>query len=306
MTTALKHIIERMEFFGFPFSVETSLIPTDDTTLFVCSGMQNLKERFRQHDGGRKSTLQSCIRTNDLSLVGDGTHLTYFEMLGNFSFGNNDYETSIELWTAILGDFDLIKDCVVHVHPSDWNGKRILWQHNGFEVVEDEECLWSDGDVGGTCCEVYWKGTEMGNLVNPLKVSTDVGFGWERLLMALEGKSRVDETSLFDQSLTPVQRDHVRCLGNLWLNDIQPGNKGRNYVCRRLLRRLLPFERDCPWQSWLESEHLLRVKCLERGKKMWKRHNDKSLQWWWETCGLTPEDVALIHQHASNSSTSVP
>lgn len=283
--------------FGYSLSIETNIIPTDDTTLFVCSGMQNFKERFRNQDGGRLATLQSCIRTNDLSLVGDGIHLTYFEMLGNFNFSEkNEYEYSIDLWSNILWDLGIAKDCVIHVHPSDWNCKRILWKHAGFEVVPDEECEWSDGDIGGTCSEVYWKGIEIGNLVNPLGVCTDVGFGWERLVMAVEGKERVDETSLFDVSLAPVVRDHVRCLDSFWKNGIVPGNKGRNYVCRRLLRKLLPFyHKEFLWSEWLEAEWSLREKGLIRAQKMWKRHKDKSPQWWWETCGITQEDLDWLN-----------
>ena len=275
--------------------IRDDIIPEDDTTLFICSGMQPFKQRFRDRDGGRLATLQSCVRTNDLDLVGDGSHLTYFEMLGHFHFGRTDeYEYAIDLWAGLLDDLGIGKDCLIHVHPLDWNSKRILWEHAGFGVVADEGCVWSDGDIGGMCCEVYWKGVEIGNLVNPLGTCTDVGFGLERLVMAAENKTRVDETSLFDVSLPPVARDHVRCLNAFWRNGIPPGNKGRNYVCRRLLRRLLPFDGDYVWRGWLEDEKALRAKCLDRGAKMWKRHKDKPPRWWWETCGLTEDDLILV------------
>lgn len=255
--------------------------------------MQNLKERFRSLDGGRIGTLQSCVRTNDLELVGDGTHLTYFEMIGNFSFGNNDYQRSVEMWSSILSDLGLSKDCIIHCHPSDMDIKGPMWK--GFPVIPDEECLWTDGDVGGTCCEVYWKGVEIGNLVNPLGHSTDVGFGYERLLMAVEGKDRVDETSVFRSDLSHVARDHVRTIESFWQNGIEPGNKGRNYVCRRLIRRILPLSGGYVWDEWLDKEAQMRLECMSRGRKLLKRHKDKPPQWWWETCGLTPEDVASLH-----------
>lgn len=90
--------------FGFPLVVDTNLIPPDDdlSTLFICSGMQPLKRRFREPDGSNYGSLQSCLRANDLDAVGDGTHLSYFEMLGNFRFGGDGYEESVELWSSLM------------------------------------------------------------------------------------------------------------------------------------------------------------------------------------------------------------
>jgi alanyl-tRNA synthetase len=108
----------RFEQFGFPLLIDTNIVPNDDeSTLFVCSGMQQVKRQFHQPDGSRHGSLQSCIRTDDIELVGDGSHLTYFEMLGNFSFGGDDYEVSVELWHCILNDLGL-KDTHIRLHPS--------------------------------------------------------------------------------------------------------------------------------------------------------------------------------------------
>lgn len=252
--------------------------------------MQNWKPQFENPDKTSLSTLQSCIRTNDLELVGDGTHLTYFEMLGNFSFQKQEYIHSVDMWTAILDDLNIRKDCIIHVHPN--SSHKPIWTKHGFQVVNDEECQWSDGKIGGYCCEVYWNGLELGNLVNTLNTMTDVGFGWERLLMVIEGKSRVDEISIFDQTLDPVTRDHVRTIDCLWDNQVKPGSKGRNCVCRRLIRRVLHNKLlNVKWQEWLENERIVRERCIQQSKKMWNRHKDKSPQWWWETCGLLPEDL---------------
>jgi hypothetical protein len=113
--------------------------------------------------------------------------------------------------------------------------------------------------------------------------------------MVLENKNRVDETSLFDQRLDPITRDHVRTLALFHKNEIKPGGKGRNYICRRLLRRVLngTFGPQ-PWDEWVEVERRVQGQSLERGRKMWKRHRDKPPQWWWETCGLTEEDLKLL------------
>ncbi len=252
--------------------------------------MQNLKPRFASEDGGTLSNLQSCIRTNDLELVGDGTHLTYFEMLGNFSFHGLPYSVSVDMWDAILDDLNLKNKVVIHVHPTRQD-HRTLWEKLSYPVIWDEECEWTDGNVGGNCCEIYLETLEIGNLVNPLAHSTDVGFGWERLLMVLEGKSRVDEISLFNQKLDPVARDHIRTIDCLFENGVKPGNKGRHYVCRRLIRRILHNELNVKWVEWLENERSLRERCIKTGKKLWNRHKDKSHQWWWETCGLLPEEL---------------
>jgi alanyl-tRNA synthetase len=291
----LEIITDRFEDYGFPFEALTSIIPHDDSTLFVCSGMQNLKPRFEAQDGGALSSLQACVRTNDLDLVGDGTHLTHFGMLGNFSFAGPHYAESVEMWDYILDRIGLDDKVTIHVHPTQQN-HRDLWERRKYPVVWDDQCVWSaDGKKFDYCCEVYLGDLEIGNLVNPSGHSTDVGFGWERLLMVLEGKNRVDEISLFNQSLDPISRDHVRTIDCFWDNGISPGNKGRNYVCRRLIRRILHNGNlAVRWGEWSDEERRLREKCLAVGKRLKNRHKDKSTQWWWETCGLLPEEIQSL------------
>jgi alanyl-tRNA synthetase len=239
--------------------------------------------------------MQSCIRTDDLDLVGDGSHLTYFEMLGNFSFGGNDYEVSIDLWDSILDDLQ-IDGIEVHVHPSQSQHKD-LWIERGFPVVPDESCVWSDGVIGGYCCELFVGKLEIGNLVNPLGHSTDVGFGWERLYQIIEGKTRIDQTSLFDQGLHPIVSDHSRTLSILQENGIEPGKKGRQYICRRLLRKMLRIGVDFnqfPFSDWLVEEQFLRDQCIKRGRRQWRKHKGKPNQFWWETFGILPEEIHLL------------
>jgi len=59
------------------------------------------------------------------------------------------------------------------------------------------------------------------------------------MLQLVEGKARVDQTELFDLSIDPISRDHFRTLSVFKEQGIVPGNKGRNYVCRRLIRRFI-------------------------------------------------------------------
>lgn len=270
--------------------VHEDIIPDDDSTLFICSGMQRFKPRFREPDGSSYSSIQSCIRTNDLDLVGDGTHLTSFQMVGNFSFGGNDYQKSTDLWRQILSDLGIpIEE--VHIHPQ--SNLHYLW--TGYNIVDDLDCVWSDGGIGGYCCEIYVQGLEIGNLVNPLGHSVDVGFGFERMLQILEGKQRVDETSLFNQDFNPVVRDHYRTLLLMKKNGIVPGNKGREYICRKLVRKLLGLQIN-ELSDWIDEEQRLKDKRLTIGRKQWSksRNRDKPLSWWWETCGITPEELLEI------------
>jgi hypothetical protein len=170
-------------------------------------------------------------------------------MIGSFGFGTNNYGRHAPIWTNIVFDFGLISH--VNIHPQ--SGSEHYWESN-FPVRYDPGCLWSDGSVGGFCSELFTpEGVEAGSLVNPLGHSVDVGFGFERVPQVMEGKSRVDETELFDLSLDPVSRDHFRTLSVFKEQGIGPGNRGRNYVCRRLMRRLIrlnPEGVEGPFSDW--------------------------------------------------------
>lgn len=100
----------------------------------------------------------------------------------------------MELWHSLMLNLGVKVD-TVHVHPN--SNHHNLWLKRGYTIVDDPDCQWSDGNIGGFCCEMYSRGVEIGNLVNTLGNSTDVGFGWERLHMICEGVERVDQTSLF-------------------------------------------------------------------------------------------------------------
>jgi alanyl-tRNA synthetase len=290
---SLEVVSSRFEQFGFPLIVDETIIPDDDTTLFVCSGMQRVRNRFLTPNGTKHGSLQSCIRTNDLELVGDGSHLTYFQMLGNFSFGG-DYEQSIELWTSLLTDLSISVE-PIHVHPD--SGHHSLWQKRGYETVDDQSCVWSDGQIGGYCCEIYSRGLEIGNLVNTLGHSTDVGFGWERLFLIVEGQERVDQTSLFRKDVHPVVADYCRTLEVLWKNGVVPGTKHRNYVCRRLLRRMLRYLNGSErfiFDEWLSQEKIQRDSRIREAKRIWRRYKDKPPEWWWTSCGILPEEIYIL------------
>jgi alanyl-tRNA synthetase len=260
--------------------------------------MQPLKPRFQQPDGTSFGNVQYCVRTNDIDEVGDGTHLTFFQMVGSFGFGSNDYGRHIRMWTTIVQDLGL-PISHVNIHPEShferyWEGV--------YPVRYDLECVWTDGNVGGFCSELFTpSGVEVGNLVNPLRHSVDVGFGFERLLQVLEGKSRVDETESFNPLLDPVSRDHFRTLSLFWEQEIVPGNRGRNYVCRRLIRRFLRLNPDgfeCPFLDWMQSERERMEQSIRDAQKFWRRNRKKRStipdSFYWDTFGIMPEEMIFV------------
>ena len=92
-----------LEFFkgrGHTIVSSSSLLPADPSVLFVTAGMQQFKEYFLETlspHGDKAVSCQKCFRTSDIDEVGDGIHLTFLEMLGNFSFGSYYKEEAIKL-----------------------------------------------------------------------------------------------------------------------------------------------------------------------------------------------------------------
>ncbi|MEM9561145.1 MAG: alanine--tRNA ligase [Actinomycetota bacterium] len=217
-----------------------SLIPHDQTLLFVNSGMVPFKPYFlgeEKPEHNRAVTVQKCVRAggkhNDLDEVGRTTrHLTFFEMLGNFSFGDYFKEQAIPMaWELVTEVFGLDPDRLwVTVHLTDDEAAEIWENEVGVpsERIQrlDEDNWWRMADTGpnGPCSEIFYDmGPEFGedggpehggedrfieiwNLVfmqfetdesgasHPLpKPSIDTGAGLERILMVLQGKNTVFE-----------------------------------------------------------------------------------------------------------------
>jgi alanyl-tRNA synthetase len=220
-----------------------SLIPFDRTVLFTVAGMVPFKRYFLGDEPApyrRATSIQKCMRAggkhNDLDQIGQTLrHLTFFEMLGNFSFGDYFKEQAIpyawELVTSVLG---LEADRLwVTVHTSDDEAAEIWRDAVGVDPSRiqrlEEDNWWQMGDTGpcGPCSEIYYdKGVEYGadggpafgsderfleiwNLVFmqfdqqsdgdlvPLPTPCiDTGAGLERIVPILQGRPSVFETDL--------------------------------------------------------------------------------------------------------------
>ena len=240
----------------------SSLVPGDDPTLlFTNAGMNQFKDALRgREDLGfkRATSSQRCVRAggkhNDLENVGyTARHLTFFEMLGNFSFG--DYfkeETIVWAWEFMTEVLDLSTDKIwVTVHPTDDDSRRIWENQVGIpheRVISLEENFWAMGETGpcGPCTEIFYDNgpeieggppgspeedgdryVEFWNLVfpqfdrtvdgdlNPLpKSGVDTGMGLERVAAIVQGVHNVYEIDLF--------RSLIRAAGSMaGINDEQ-------------------------------------------------------------------------------------
>ena len=232
----------------------SSLVPVNDPTLiFTNAGMVPFKDALIGiEDLGytRATSAQRCVRAggkhNDLENVGyTARHHTFFEMLGNFSFGDYFKEETIAwAWEFVTGVLQLPEDRLwVTVHPDD-DESRALWVDGiGFDpkrVTSLEENFWSMGDTGpcGPCTEIFFDlgpevaggppGTpeedgdrylEFWNLVFPqfdrsidgtltplASPGVDTGMGLERTAAIIQGVHSTYETDIFHGLMTAAGR----------------------------------------------------------------------------------------------------
>ncbi len=308
---------------GHTFVPSSSLVPGGDSTLlFTNAGMVQFKDVFLGTDirpYTRAVNSQKCLRVsgkhNDLEQVGrDNTHHTFFEMLGNWSFGDYYKKEAITwAWELLTEVWQLPKDRLWATYfkdelgeiPEDREAAEIWLQEPGFDPDHlipfgRKENFWEMADTGpcGPDSEIHIdRGPEFCNLaedpdhvcrvngdcerflefwnnvfiqynrlsptkLEPLaKTHVDTGMGFERIVSILQGVSSNYETDLFmplirhvqsltghsnqerDANLTPyrVIADHARATAFLIADGVVPGNIGRNYVCRMLIRRAARF-----------------------------------------------------------------
>ncbi len=228
-----KRFLEFFEKNGHKIVPSSSLLPKDDpSVLFTTAGMQQFKPYYTGakdpvKDFGAKNTasVQKSFRTSDIDEVGDESHLTFFEMLGNFSFGGYFKEGAIKFgWEFITKELKIAPERIyVSVFEGDSEVPAdeesiAVWKSLGVSVDRIKKSgrndnFWgptgSEGPCGPTS-EIYVDGLEVWNLVfnqyycNPDKTLTplkqngvDTGMGFERLAMIVQGAPTIFETDLF-------------------------------------------------------------------------------------------------------------
>ncbi len=302
-----------LEFFkekGHTIVPSSPLVPGNDPTLlFTNSGMVQFKDVFlgqEQRPYRRATTSQRCVRAggkhNDLENVGyTARHHTFFEMLGNFSFGDYFKRDAIHFaWELLTSVYKLPKDKLwVTVYETDDEAYN-LWANEirvprdritriGDKPAGGSDNFWQMGETGpcGPCSEIFYDhgpeveggppGTaeadgdryiEIWNLVfmqfnrddagklHPLpKPSVDTGMGLERVAAVLQNVHSNYEIDLFQDLIKAAARetgcrdlhdnslkviaDHIRACSFLVVDGVIPGNEGRGYVLRRIIRRAI-------------------------------------------------------------------
>ena len=280
----------------------SSLVPANDPTLlFTNAGMNQFKDTFLGTDPRpyvRAASSQRCVRAggkhNDLENVGyTARHHTFFEMLGNFSFGDYFKREAIQFaWTFLTDVMGLPPERLwVTVHISDDEAADIWLKEIGVSPERfsrlDEDNFWQMGDTGpcGPCSELFYdhgpdvpggppgsegddldRYIEIWNLVfmqfnrdaagelHPLpSPSVDTGMGLERIAAVMQGVHSNYEIDLFqaliksaadilgvrdlEHNSLRVIADHIRSCAFLIVDGVLPGNEGRGYVLRRIIRR---------------------------------------------------------------------
>ncbi len=286
------------------------VVPFDDPTLlFINAGMNQFKDVFLgkgTRDYKRAADTQKCIRVsgkhNDLEEVGRDTyHHTFFEMLGNWSFGDYYKEEAITwAWELLTDIWKLPKERLwATVYTTDdeafeiWKTKTDINPKHILRFAEKDN-FWEMGDTGpcGPCSEIHinlgkdfdnpkyvnaddpqcieiWNlvfiqhnRDEKGMLHDLPQKHIDTGMGFERICAVLQNKNSNYDTDIFQPLISKISElskidydteehqipmrvisDHIRTLTFAIADGAVPGNEGRGYVLRRILRRAARYGR---------------------------------------------------------------
>lgn len=267
---------------GIKFQLDDKVNPYDVSTLFCPAGMQQFKSLFKdENHKGTTANIQSCIRMNDFEEIGDSTHLLYFNMIGLFSFRQMTIQEAVDFWMEFLKDELKLTIGYVTIHP-DKAGVLDSWfslysKHN-VKVVINDECKWTDGEIGGYCTEFFIDDVEIGNIVNPLDNCIDVGFGLERLEMFVNKKTINKEQTLKETIMKIIDSGY------------KPSNLKQGYVLRKLLRELWKIGGSMDNQFFTD-EIQRQKKILEKYEHLKHKHSDKPKEWWFDTHGINLDEI---------------
>lgn len=297
--------LEFFESHGHTIVASSPLVPGNDPTLlFTNAGMVQFKDVFLGQDKRpyvRAVSSQRCVRAggkhNDLENVGyTARHHTFFEMLGNFSFGDYFKRNAIQFaWEFLTVTLQIPQEKLwVTVYAEDDEAADIWLNEIGIEPkrlirIATNDNFWQMGETGpcGPCSEIFYDhgaevtggppGTaeaegdryiEIWNLVfmqynrdssgtlHPLpKPSVDTGMGLERISAVMQkvhsnyesdlfqslvkAAARVTNTTDLNSNSLKVIADHIRACSFLITDGVIPGNEGRGYVLRRIIRRAI-------------------------------------------------------------------
>ncbi len=330
-----------LEFFkrhGHTIVPSSSLIPDDPSVLLTTAGVQQFKRYYtgeldpiEDFGARRTASVQKCFRTSDIESVGDETHLTFFEMLGNFSFGDYFKPEAVAWGYEFLSkDLGVAPERIsVSIFagdaevPRDDESYRIWAKEVGLAKEKIKEAgradnFWgptgSEGPCGPTS-EIYIDGIEIWNLVfnqyycgadkNLRKLDkpgVDTGMGLERLTAVLNGTTDVFQTDLLKPLLekfgSRVIADHLRGAIFLIADGVRPSNKEAGYILRRLLRRVIALKKDIDFKAAVElvkdEKEILEV--LEGERQQFLKTLERGLKKLKDYSIITTKDAFDLYQ----------
>lgn len=267
---------------GINFEKITSVISYDDTTLFCPAGMQKFKPFFGHslYDGVTTANSQRCLRLNDFDEIGDGSHALVFDMIGLFSFRALTVKQTIDFFLEFLCRIG-VTPTFVTVHPdrSSWS----KFYPDSLEVRESEDCVWTDGEIGGYCTEMFVsdgkQDIEIGNIVNPLGHSIDVGFGLQRLNLILGEPPKNRLETLQDAAYQLIS------------DGVVPSPNRHGYILRKILREIYKLGGEIH-SNLFEKEVVRILKKRQDYEKLRVKYQNKDAAWWWDTHGIDLTEVS--------------
>lgn len=232
------------------------------------------------------SNIQKCLRLNDWNEIGDNTHYLTFHMIGLFSFQEWTLKQSINFMWNFLSKINLTPDYVT-IHPDKINEWSDLYLDLNVEIRIDNECIWSDGNVSGYCTEFYKNDIEIGNIVNTLGRSIDIGFGLERLLQIINNESNnISKLDVLEDAYFQLMKDCVEI-----------GNKKQGHLLKKIIIEsvlLGSLIQDNNYNN-IRNNIIKNYKTYSSKKRLHKFKN-KDSRFWLDTFGIDENKISMYEK----------